>query len=35
MKIGIKGRTADSRKVTSCSSHGAPRLPHDIQGKVR
>jgi hypothetical protein len=30
-KIRIKGSTAVSRKVTSCSSHGAPRLPHDLE----
>ena len=34
-KTRIKGSTAVSRKVASCSSHGAPRLPHDIQGKVQ
>ena len=34
LKIQIKGSTAVSRKATSCSSHGAPRLPHDIQGKT-
>jgi hypothetical protein len=30
LKIRIKGSTAVSRKVTSCSSHGAPRLAHDL-----
>ena len=34
-KIRIKGSPAANRKVTSCSSHGAPRLPHDLQGIVQ
>nr|DAG79967.1 MAG TPA: hypothetical protein [Microviridae sp.] len=30
----IKGSSAAGRKVTSCSSYGAPRLAHDLQGKI-
>lgn len=30
----IRGSSADDRKVASCSSHGAPRLTHDLQGKI-
>lgn len=29
-----KGSPAAGRKVTSCSSYGAPRLPHDLSEKV-
>nr|DAE25515.1 MAG TPA: hypothetical protein [Microviridae sp. ctQkk2] len=34
MKNAIKGSSATSRKVTSCSSYGAPRLAHDLLGKI-
>lgn len=30
----IRGSSAASRKVTSCSSYGAPRLTHDLKQKV-
>lgn len=30
----IRGSPAAGRKVTSCSSHGAPRLAHDLSAKV-
>nr|DAI82505.1 MAG TPA: hypothetical protein [Microviridae sp.] len=30
----IRGSSAAGRKVASCSSHGAPRLAHDLQGKI-
>lgn len=30
----IRGSPAVGQKVTSCSSHGAPRLAHDIQDKI-
>nr|DAE25516.1 MAG TPA: hypothetical protein [Microviridae sp. ctQkk2] len=34
LKNAIKGSSATSRKVTSCSSYGAPRLAHDLLGKI-
>nr|DAW87966.1 MAG TPA: hypothetical protein [Microviridae sp.] len=30
----IRGSSAASRKATSCSSYGAPRLAHDLQDKI-
>nr|DAN02922.1 MAG TPA: hypothetical protein [Microviridae sp.] len=30
----IRGSSAADRKVTSCSSYGAPRLAHDLSKKV-
>jgi hypothetical protein len=30
----IRGSSAAGRKVTSCSSYGAPRLAHDLSEKV-
>nr|DAM03647.1 MAG TPA: hypothetical protein [Microviridae sp.] len=30
----IRGSSAAGRKVTSCSSYGAPRLAHDLQCKI-
>lgn len=30
----IRGSSVDGRKVTSCSSYGAPRLAHDLQCKI-